>query len=77
MAVICGLVCLTAKILDWYNPFMDFSGHVSFIGISACVAVLMFGILNIAEICRRNLEARRRKLRESIIYKHNHYHQVV
>ena len=23
-AVICGLVCLTAKILDWYNPFMDF-----------------------------------------------------
>lgn len=77
MAVICGLVCLVAKILDWYNPFMDFSGHVSLIGISACTAVLMFGIMNIVEIYRRNLEVRRKSFRGSIIYKHDHYHQTV
>ena len=26
--VICSLVCIAAAVLDWYNPFMDFSGHV-------------------------------------------------
>jgi uncharacterized membrane protein len=29
-AAVCSMVCVTAKILDWYNPYMDFSGHVSF-----------------------------------------------
>lgn len=33
LCVICCLVCLTAKILDWYNPFMDFSGHMAYIQI--------------------------------------------
>lgn len=60
-AVICGLVCLTAKILDWYNPFMDFSGHVSFIPVSGCVSVLVLGILNIVGIYRRNLEVQRNR----------------
>ena len=26
--VICSLVCIAVAVLDWYNPFMDFSGHV-------------------------------------------------
>ena len=25
--IIFGLTSLVIKILDWYNPFMDFSGH--------------------------------------------------
>lgn len=29
VCVVCSLVSITAKILDWYNPYMDFSGHVS------------------------------------------------
>ena len=28
VCVVCSLVSITAKILDWYNPYMDFSGHV-------------------------------------------------
>lgn len=28
VGVICSFVCIFAKILDWYNPYMDFSGHV-------------------------------------------------
>lgn len=28
VAVICSLMCITAKILDWYNPYMNFSGHI-------------------------------------------------
>lgn len=22
-----GMACMALKILDWYNPFMDFEGH--------------------------------------------------
>lgn len=25
VCVVCSLVSITAKILDWYNPYMDFS----------------------------------------------------
>lgn len=25
------LVCIMARILDWYNPFMDFGGHITFV----------------------------------------------
>ena len=28
ICVVCSLVCVTAKILDWYNPYMDFTGHI-------------------------------------------------
>ena len=28
LCVICSLDCLAAKVLDWYNPFMNFSGQV-------------------------------------------------
>lgn len=30
VGVICSFVCIMGKILDWYNPFMDFTGHVWF-----------------------------------------------
>ena len=26
--VVCSLILITARILDWYNPYMNFSGHV-------------------------------------------------
>lgn len=29
VCVVCSLVSITARILDWYNPYMNFSGHVS------------------------------------------------
>lgn len=28
IALICGIVILTAGILDWYNPYMNFSGQI-------------------------------------------------
>lgn len=33
VSVICSFVCIITKILDWYNPYMDFSGHVWYIQI--------------------------------------------
>lgn len=28
IALICGIVVLTAGILDWFNPYMNFSGQM-------------------------------------------------
>ena len=42
VCVVCSLVSITAKILDWYNPYMDFSGHVG-----GLQMVLYFDIVNI------------------------------
>lgn len=39
ICVVCSFVCMTAKILDWYNPFMDFSGHTAYLQVMLYVAV--------------------------------------
>lgn len=39
--VICSLVCIAAKVLDWYNPYMDFSGHVLFMQLTLYAAVIL------------------------------------
>mgnify|MGYP000449015564 CR=1 FL=1 len=39
ICVICSFACIIAKILDWYNPFMDFSGHMAYIQIILYLAV--------------------------------------
>lgn len=39
--VICSLVCIAAKVLDWYNPYMDFSGHVLFMQLALYAAVIL------------------------------------
>lgn len=26
--VVFSFVCIIAKVLDWYNPYMNFSGHI-------------------------------------------------
>lgn len=44
IAVICSFVCIIAKILDWYNPFMDFTGHIVVIQIVLYVAVPMIAL---------------------------------
>lgn len=29
ICVICSFVCIITRVLDWYNPYMDFCGQVS------------------------------------------------
>lgn len=45
LGVICSFVCLTAKILDWYNPYMDFSGHVWTAQITLYLAVIVLAVM--------------------------------
>lgn len=44
VCVVCSLVCVTAKILDWYNPYMDFTGHIWWIQIALYLSVIVLGI---------------------------------
>lgn len=31
LCIICSLALVVVHILDWYNPFMDFAGHTTFL----------------------------------------------
>ncbi|MDO4284627.1 MAG: hypothetical protein Q4C60_04750 [Eubacteriales bacterium] len=44
IAVICSLDCIAAAVLDWYNPYMNFTGHSFFLQITLylTVGVLFF-----------------------------------
>lgn len=44
ICVVCSLVCVTAKILDWYNPYMDFTGHIWGIQTVLYLSVLILGV---------------------------------
>ena len=44
IALICGIVILTAGILDWFNPYMNFSGQIRPIEIVQ-VGALLFLVL--------------------------------
>lgn len=44
VCVVCSLVCMTAKILDWYNPYMDFTGHIWGIQMALYLSVIVLGI---------------------------------
>lgn len=44
VSVICSFVCIITKILDWYNPYMDFSGHVWYIQSCLYVAVILLAL---------------------------------
>lgn len=43
--VICSLVCMIAKVLDWYNPFMDFTGHVWYMQTALYFAVIILALI--------------------------------
>lgn len=45
IGVICSCVGMIAKVLDWYNPFMDFTGHVWFTQIALYVVVILLALL--------------------------------
>lgn len=43
VCVVCSCVCITAKILDWYNPYMNFTGHIWGIQMVLYLAVIILG----------------------------------
>ena len=59
MCVICSLVCITAKILDWYNPYMDFTGHIWGIQMVLYISAIVLGITRNYAISQRGLKQKR------------------
>lgn len=43
--VICSFVCIAAKVLDWYNPYMDFSGHIWFLQLALYFVVILLAFV--------------------------------
>lgn len=45
ISVVCSFVCIITKILDWYNPYMDFSGHTWYIQICLYGSVVTMALI--------------------------------
>ena len=63
ICMICGIVVMTFQILDWYNPYMDFTGHSVQILYILCVCSVLSGIIQIFQ--RRKGVHPGRKLRQN------------
>ena len=44
LCVVCSLASMVAMVLDWFNPFMDFSGHMTAVRIVLYLAVIVLAI---------------------------------
>lgn len=53
ICTICSMVIIAVHVLDWYNPFMDFSGHATAILYLLCGAAILSGVLQIGAGNRR------------------------
>ncbi len=42
--IICSLILLAVHVLDWYNPYMDFMSHASWVLYTLCVSTILLGI---------------------------------
>lgn len=45
--IVLGVSFLVIKLLDWYNPFMDFSGHVEWLQYLLGIFAVLSGTLHL------------------------------
>lgn len=57
LCIICSLVLISVQVLDWYNPYMNFGGHATWVKDLLCFAYLLFAAIKII-----SHEPERRKL---------------
>ena len=41
----CSIACIIFKILDWYNPFMDFQGNGEFMQWALYISTIVLALL--------------------------------
>lgn len=58
VCVTCSIVCIAAKILDWFNPYMDFSGHVWLMQNLLYFSVIVLGLTRCVSLGRRERKQR-------------------
>ena len=59
ISVICGLICIAGKVLDWYNPYMDFGGHVYGFFVLFGISIVFQGVLELHEIYKGHMDRKR------------------
>ena len=60
ICIICSMVCIALKVLDWYNPYMDFAGHAAFIPYTLYISVFLYAILEAISGRSRHEDKRKR-----------------
>lgn len=64
LCIICSMVCIALKVLDWYNPYMDFAGHAVFVPYILYISVFLYAILEaFADSRHRHVKRRAQSLR--------------
>lgn len=53
ICIICSLVYMIAKVIDWYNPYMDFSGRILWVQAVIWVGVNLLFLTGIHKTLRR------------------------
>ena len=53
LCIICSMVCIALKVLDWYNLYMDFVGHAVFVPYILYISVFLYAILEAFADSRR------------------------
>lgn len=43
--VICSIASIIIRVLDWYNPYMDFSGHAVFVPYLLYFSVITLAVM--------------------------------
>lgn len=51
--MICSLVLLMIQVLDWYNPYMDFMGHATWVLYTLCVSTILLSIFTMFQPAKR------------------------
>lgn len=59
--VICSFVCIVAKVLDWYNPYMDFTGHIWFLQMTLYSSVILLALIKAPQKKVRQMKTRKMK----------------
>lgn len=68
ICIICSMVCIALKVLDWYNPYMDFAGHAAFIPYTLYISVFLYAILE-AFSGRSRQEDKRKKTQSVAVHR--------
>lgn len=75
ICIICSMVCIALKVLDWYNPYMDFAGHAAFIPYILYISVFLYAMLE--AFSRRNIhESRKKRTHRVTEYGVNSNHRI-
>lgn len=62
ICVICSCACMIAEGLDWYNPYMDFSGHVFWVRNILYVSIVILSVTRTYKPLRQKMSEKEKPI---------------